>query len=124
MECDEAQEFPREIVKKAAELGLLRASIFPEEYGGAGLGYVEYVIVVEELSRVDGSIGISVAAHNSLCTNHIFTCGNGAAAASLRAEARLRRVDRRLEPDRADGGQRRRRDAHDRAARRRRRLGR
>jgi len=75
MEYDESQEFPWEIVRKAAALGLYGV-IFPEPYGGAGLGYVEYVIVVEELSRVDGSIGISVAAHNSLCSNHIYEAGN------------------------------------------------
>jgi alkylation response protein AidB-like acyl-CoA dehydrogenase len=74
MEWDERQVYPREVVRKAAELGCLGA-IFPEEYGGAGLGYVDYVLIVEELSRVDGSIGISVAAHNSLCTNHIYTAG-------------------------------------------------
>jgi alkylation response protein AidB-like acyl-CoA dehydrogenase len=77
MEYDEAQEFPFTIVKKAAEQGYY-GILFPEDLGGAGLGYVAYVIVVEELSRVDGSIGISVAAHNSLCTNHIFACGNDA----------------------------------------------
>ncbi len=74
---DEAQEFPREILAKAGELGLM-GMIFPEEYGGAGLGYTEYVIGVEELSRVDGSIGIAVAAHNSLCSNHIFQSGTEA----------------------------------------------
>ena len=74
-EFDEAQKFPREILKKAAALGFLGV-IFPEELGGAGLGYVEYVLVVTELSRVDPSVGISVAAHNSLCTNHIFKFGN------------------------------------------------
>ncbi len=72
---DETQEFPREILAKAGEIGLL-GIIFPEEYGGAGLGYTEYAIAVEELSRVDGSIGIAVAAHNSLCTNHIFQYGS------------------------------------------------
>jgi hypothetical protein len=71
---DEAQEFPREILKKAGDLGLM-GIIFPDEYGGAALGYTEYVIAVEELSRVDGSVGISVAAHNSLCANHIFQYG-------------------------------------------------
>jgi alkylation response protein AidB-like acyl-CoA dehydrogenase len=75
LEHDEKQEFPHEIVKKAAELGYYGV-IFPEEYGGAGLGYVEYVIVVEELSRMDGSVGISVAAHNSLCSNHLYECGS------------------------------------------------
>jgi alkylation response protein AidB-like acyl-CoA dehydrogenase len=77
MTFDEAQEFPHEIVRKAAAQGYYGV-LFPEALGGAGLGYVEYVIVVEELSRVDGSIGISAAAHNSLCTNHIFACGNDA----------------------------------------------
>ena len=77
MKYDEAQEFPLEIIKKAAELGLL-GIIFPEEYGGAGLGYMEYALAVEELSRVDGSVGISVAAHNGLCSNHIFVAGTDA----------------------------------------------
>lgn len=74
MEWDEAQHFPIELVPKLAEQGLMGV-IFPEEYGGAGMGYVEYATIIEELSRVDGSIGISVAAHNSLCSNHIFTFG-------------------------------------------------
>lgn len=73
-EWDETQHFPNELVPKLAELGLMGV-IFPEEYGGAGMGYVEYATIIEELSRVDGSIGISVAAHNSLCSNHIFTFG-------------------------------------------------
>jgi len=75
MKYDEAQEFPREIIRKASELGLL-GIMFPESYGGAGLGYMEYALVVEELSRVDGSVGISVAAHNGLCTNHIYIAGS------------------------------------------------
>lgn len=75
MEWDEGQVFPRELLAKAGELGFL-GILFPEELGGAGLGYVEYVTVIEELSRVDGSVGLSVAAHNSLCTNHIYMCGN------------------------------------------------
>ena len=74
-EIDEKQKFPREVMAKAGELGFL-GIIFPEEIGGAGLGYVEYVIVVTELSKVDPSVGISVAAHNSLCTNHIYKFGN------------------------------------------------
>ena len=74
-EWDEAQHFPMEVMKQAADLGFL-GIIFPEELGGSGLGYVEYVIVVTELSKVDPSIGISVAAHNSLCTNHIFKFGS------------------------------------------------
>jgi len=75
MEWDEASRFPSEIVPKLGEMGLLGV-IFPEEYGGAGLGYVEYVIAIEELSRVDGSVGIIVAAHNSLCCNHIYKFGS------------------------------------------------
>ena len=74
MRWDETQTYPREIARKLGELGMMGV-IFPEEYGGAGLSYVDYVNVVEELSRVDGSVGISVAAHNSLCTNHIFLFG-------------------------------------------------
>ena len=74
MEWDESSCFPREIIPKLADLGLLGV-IFPEEYGGAGMGYVEYAIIIEELSRVDGSVGIITAAHNSLCTNHIFKFG-------------------------------------------------
>jgi alkylation response protein AidB-like acyl-CoA dehydrogenase len=73
-EIDESQRFPREVMAKAGELGFLGV-LFPEEYGGAGLGYVEYVIVVTELSKVDPSVGISVAAHNSLCSNHIYRFG-------------------------------------------------
>jgi alkylation response protein AidB-like acyl-CoA dehydrogenase len=73
-EIDETQRFPMEVMKKAGELGFLGV-IFPEEYGGAGLGYVEYVLVVTELSKVDPAVGISVAAHNSLCTNHIYKFG-------------------------------------------------
>ncbi|PYS20540.1 MAG: acyl-CoA dehydrogenase [Acidobacteria bacterium] len=74
MEWDEKQIFPCDVLKKLAELGFLGVLV-PTEYGGAGLGYAEYVTIVEELSRVDGSIGISVAAHNSLCTGHIFQSG-------------------------------------------------
>ena len=75
MEWDEAQTFPLETVRKLGKLGYL-GSIFPEELGGAGLGYVEYSIIIEELSRVDGSVGIIVAAHTSLCSNHIFKMGD------------------------------------------------
>ena len=75
LEWDEAAHFPQEILPKLAEMGLLGV-IFPEEYGGAGLGYVEYATVVEELSRVDGAVGLTVAAHNSLCSNHIYKFGN------------------------------------------------
>jgi alkylation response protein AidB-like acyl-CoA dehydrogenase len=72
---DEASEFPHEVVKQLGQMGLLGV-IFPPELGGAGLGYTDYMLAIEELSAVDGSIGIIVAAHNSLCTNHIFLAGN------------------------------------------------
>ena len=75
MEWDESQHFPVELMPKLAELGLMGV-IFPENYGGAGMGYVEYATIIEELSRVDGSVGISVAAHNSLCSNHIYAYGS------------------------------------------------
>lgn len=74
LEWDETQHFPIELKPKLAELGLMGV-IFPEEYGGAGMGYVEYATIIDELSRVDGSVGISIAAHNSLCSNHIYTFG-------------------------------------------------
>ncbi|HEY9127195.1 MAG TPA: acyl-CoA dehydrogenase family protein, partial [Acidobacteriaceae bacterium] len=74
-EWDEANAFPAEAVKKLGEMGLLGV-IFPPEYGGAGLGYVDYVLAIEEVSAVDGSLGITMAAHNSLGTNHIFLAGN------------------------------------------------
>jgi hypothetical protein len=75
LEWDERQTFPVTVLKQLAQLGFL-GILIPTEYGGAGLGYTEYVAIVEELSRVDGSIGISVAAHNSLCTGHIYGFGN------------------------------------------------
>ena len=75
MEYDEAQKFPMEIMKQLGELGFL-GILVPEEIGGAGLGYVEYAIIIEELSKVDPSVGLSVAAHNGLCTNHINLFGN------------------------------------------------
>ena len=77
MEWDEASKFPSELIPKLAHMGFLGV-IFPEKYGGAGMGYIEYAIIIEELSRVDGSIGIIVAAHNSLCTNHIYKFGTEA----------------------------------------------
>ena len=77
MEWDEASEFPLSTVKELGKLGLLGV-IFPPELGGAGMGYVEYVSAIEELSRIDGSVGIIVAAHTSLCSNHIFLAGNDA----------------------------------------------
>ncbi len=75
MEWDESQYFPIEAMKKAGELGLLGVLV-PTEYGGAGLGYQEYISVIDEIAKVDGSFGLSVAAHNSLCTGHILQFGN------------------------------------------------
>ncbi len=77
MDYDELQKFPMEIMKQLGGLGFL-GILVPEEYGGAGLGYIDYAIIIEELSRVDPSIGLSVAAHNGLCTNHINRFGNEA----------------------------------------------
>jgi alkylation response protein AidB-like acyl-CoA dehydrogenase len=75
MEWDETQEFPVHIFKQLGELGLMGVLV-PEEYGGAGLSYFEYKVVIEEIAKVCGSIGLSVAAHNSLCTGHIMNFGN------------------------------------------------
>ncbi|MFN5295030.1 MAG: acyl-CoA dehydrogenase [Flavobacteriales bacterium] len=75
MTWDESQEFPRELFRKMGELGLMGVLV-PQEYGGSGLGYYEYISVIEEVAKVCGSIGLSVAAHNSLCTNHILEFAN------------------------------------------------
>ena len=75
MEWDESQTFPEPLFKKLGEMGFMGVLV-PEEYGGSGLGYHEYITIIEEISKVDPSIGLSVAAHNSLCTNHILTFGN------------------------------------------------
>jgi len=75
MEWDESQHFPAELRPQFAELGLMGV-IFPEQYGGAGMGYVEYATIIEEIARVDGSVGLSIAAHNSLCSNHIYMFGS------------------------------------------------
>ena len=77
MEWDETQTFPAEVIRKLGKLGYM-GSIFPEELGGAGLGYIDYSIIIEELARVDGSVAIIVAAHTSLCTNHIYKMGTEA----------------------------------------------
>lgn len=77
MEWDEAKTFPMAVMKQLGEMGMMGV-IFPEAYGGAGMGYLEYAVVVEELSRVDGSVGIAIAAHNSLCANHIYAMGSEA----------------------------------------------
>jgi alkylation response protein AidB-like acyl-CoA dehydrogenase len=75
MEWDESQKFPVEVFRKLGELGLMGVLV-PTEYGGSGLGYFEYITVVSEIAKVCGSIGLSVAAHNSLCTGHILYFGN------------------------------------------------
>lgn len=75
MEWDEAQFFPVSLFKKLGEMGFMGVLV-PEELGGSSLGYHEYITIIEEISKVDPSIGLSVAAHNSLCTNHILTFGN------------------------------------------------
>ena len=75
MKWDESQEFPIEVFHQMGKLGLMGVLV-PTEYGGAGLGYLEYVTAILEISRIDGSIGLSMAAHNSLCTNHILQFGN------------------------------------------------
>jgi alkylation response protein AidB-like acyl-CoA dehydrogenase len=75
MEWDESQEFPVQVFKELGKLGMMGVLV-PEKYGGAGLGYYEYNVVIQEIAKVCGSIGLSVAAHNSLCTNHILSFGN------------------------------------------------
>ena len=75
MEWDESQEFPVDIFKKMGKLGLMGVLV-PETYGGSGMGYFEYYAVIQEIAKVCGSIGLSLAAHNSLCTGHILAFGN------------------------------------------------
>src|SRR5690606_28111301 len=75
MKWDDSQEFPGHIFKEMGQLGLMGVLV-PEEYGGSGMGYYEYSAVIQEISKVCGSIGLSLAAHNSLCTGHILTFGN------------------------------------------------
>ena len=77
MEWDESQEFPIEIFKQMGALGLM-GILVPEEYGGSGLSYFEYNVAIQEIAKVCGSIGLSLAAHNSLCTGHIMLFGNEA----------------------------------------------
>jgi alkylation response protein AidB-like acyl-CoA dehydrogenase len=73
-EWDDSETFPQDVIRKLGSLGYMGA-IMPEDLGGAGLGYIEYCIIIEELSRVDGSVGIILAAHTSLCANHIYKVG-------------------------------------------------
>ena len=75
MEWDERQEFPHQVFKELGRLGMMGV-VVPEEYGGSGMSYTEYVAIIVEIAKVCGSIGLSVAAHNSLCTGHILAFGN------------------------------------------------
>jgi alkylation response protein AidB-like acyl-CoA dehydrogenase len=75
MEWDEAQHFPIEVMRAMGKLGLMGVLV-PEEYGGAGMSYIEYILIIEEIAKVCGSVGLSLAAHNSLCTGHILAFGN------------------------------------------------
>jgi alkylation response protein AidB-like acyl-CoA dehydrogenase len=75
MEWDESQQFPRQLFSEMGKLGLMGVLV-PEEYGGSGMGYLEYVAIIQEIAAVCGSIGLSLAAHNSLCTGHILAFGN------------------------------------------------
>ena len=84
-----------DVFRKLGALGVLGA-VFPEELGGSGYSYVDYSIVMEELARVDPSIALSVAAHVSLCTNHIYHRGQRGAEAALHSQARVGRMDRSL----------------------------
>ncbi len=75
MDWDESQHFPKDLFHQLGEMGFM-GIVIPEKYGGSGLSYHEYVAIVDEISQVDPSIGLSVAAHNSLCTNHIYEFAN------------------------------------------------
>ena len=75
MDWDEKQEFPVSLFKQIGEMGFMGVLV-PEVYGGSGLGYHEYITIIEEIVKVCGSIGLSVAAHNSLCTGHILQFGS------------------------------------------------
>src|ERR1044071_1683473 len=87
MEWDESQEFPIQLFRKLGGLGLMGVLV-PEQYGGSGFGYHEYVTAIVELSKIDGSIGLSMAAHNSLCTGHILQHANEEQKQKYRSEER------------------------------------
>ena len=89
MEWDESQHFPVDVFRNLGDLGVLGA-VFPEELGGSGYSYVDYSILMEELARVDPSIALSIAAHVSLCTNHIFLAGNEEQKRTLHSRSLLR----------------------------------
>jgi len=94
MEWDESQEFPLHIFKEMGKLGLMGVFV-PEEYGGSGMGYFEYNVAIQEIAKVCGSIGLSLAAHNSLCTGHILAFGNDEQRRSIYQISYLR-IFRRL----------------------------
>ena len=77
MEWDESQEFPVHVFKELGKLGMMGVLV-PEQYGGTGLSYFEYNVIIQEIAKVCGSVGLSLAAHNSLCTGHILAFGNEA----------------------------------------------
>ena len=101
-EWDEEQHFPTELIPKMAALGLMGIQ-FPEQYGGAGMSAIDYCICIEELARVDPSVALSIAAHNGLCSSHIFAVRH-AKSRSRNISSPLARgeKDRRLGPDRID----------------------
>ena len=111
-EWDEAQHFPAEIIPTLASLGLMGIQV-PEQYGGAGMSAIDYCICIEELARVDPALALSVAAHNGLCSAHIFFFGNEAQKQKYLVPLAQGRKDRRLGADRVHFGQRRRRHADD-----------
>ena len=90
MEWDESQHFPHEVFAELGRLGLMGV-VVPEEYGGSGLSYIEYVTVIQEIAKVCGGIGLSLAAHNSLCTGHILAFGNEAQKSHGHGHRSLRR---------------------------------
>ena len=103
MEWDETQKFPIDVFKELGKLSLMGVLV-PEEYGGSGLSYIEYVSVIEEIAKVCGSIGLSVAAHNSLCTGHILTFGSERAEEKISSQISYSRTYRRLGIDRSQYG--------------------
>ena len=120
MKWDESQEFPIEVFRKLGELGLMGVLV-PQQYGGAGFGYMEYVTAIAELSKIDGSIGLSMAAHNSLCTGHILQHASEEQKQKYLPKLASGRVDWGLGPHRAQHRLRRRQHAHHGRARRERR---
>ncbi len=105
MEWDEKQEFPHELFRELGRLGMMGV-VVPEAYGGSGLSYTEYVTIIVEISKVCGGIGLSLAAHNSLCTGHILSLGLGRAEIEISARACFGGEAWRLGADRSRDRQR------------------